>query len=123
MHDNGKSGIQGTDQWYYRDTANRSSSWAGVNQLYEFLTRSNPGDSNIGPYATEKEVTYANAFTGDIVQKHNGTTWRHSMIVTKFSGGQVYVTGRTSPNSNNDDVLVSEIIGELRLLHLEGNYK
>ena len=67
MHDDGLSGIQGTDQWYYRSTSNRSSSWAGVNELYAFLIRSNPSDSNLGPYAVEREVTYANAYIGDIV--------------------------------------------------------
>lgn len=122
LHDNGSSGITGTDQWYYRSTSNRSSSWAGVNQLYSFLTRSNPSDSNIGPYATEKTLTYANAYTGDIVQGHNGTTWRHSTIVTKFENSQVYVTGRTSPGVYNDNQLATTIYGTQRLLHLEGNY-
>lgn len=122
MHDDGKSGIQGTDQWYYRSTANRSSSWAGVNQLYTFLTRSNPSNSNKGPYATEKELTYANAFTGDIVQGHNGTIWRHSTVVTKFADSKVYVTGRTMPGAYNDNVLATSIYGEQRLLHIEGNY-
>ncbi len=122
MHDNGKSGIQGTDQWYYRSTANRSSSWAGVKELYTFLTRSNPSDSNIGPYATEKTLTYANAYTGDIVQGHNGNTWRHSTVVTKFENNQVYVTGRTSPGQYNDNALATSIYGTQRLLHLEGNY-
>lgn len=122
MHDDGLSGIQGTDQWYYRSTANRSSSWAGVNQLYTFLTRSNPSDTNKGPYATEKDLTYANAFLGDVVQGHNGSTWRHSTVVTKFANSQVYVTGRTAPGSYNDNQLATTIYGTQRLLHLDGNF-
>lgn len=122
MHDNGKSGITGTDQWYYRSTSNRSSSWSGVNELYSFLTRKNPSDTNKGPYATEKALTYDNAYLGDIVQGHNGKTWRHSTVVTKFTDKKVYVTGRTSPGTYNDNVLATTIYGKQRLLHLEGTY-
>ena len=122
LHDDGGSGIVGTDQWYYRSLANRSSSWAGVNQLYQFLTRSNPGSSNKGPYGTLLDLTYANAYTGDIVQGHNGTTWRHSTVVTKFENSKVYVTGRTGDGSYNDNQLATTIYGTQRLIHLEGNY-
>lgn len=122
MHDNGQNGITGTDQWYFRNTSNRSSSWAGVNQLYEFLTRSNPGNSNIGPYATKKSLTYNNASIGDVVQGHNGTVWRHSTVVTRKANNIVYVTGRTSPGIYNDNVPATTIYGEQRLLHLDGNY-
>lgn len=122
MHDDGDSGITGTDQWYFRSTSNRSSSWAGVNQLYAFLVRSNPSDTNIGPYAEERELVYTNVYEGDIVQGHNGTTWRHSTIVTKVENQQVYVTGRTSPEAYNDNQLATTIYGTQRVLHIMGNY-
>lgn len=122
LHDDGGSGITGTDQWYYRSSANRSSSWAGVNQLYQFLTRSNPGNSNKGPYGTLKTLSYANAFLGDIVQGHNGTIWRHSTVVTKFENSKVYVTGRTGDGAYNDNQLATTIYGTQRLIYLEGNY-
>lgn len=122
LHDKGQSGITGSDQWYYRDLSNRSSSWSGVNELYQFLTRSNPGNSNKGPYGTEKALTYANAYTGDIVQGHNGTRWRHSTVVTKFENGKVYVTGGTADGVYNDNQLATTIYGTQRLIHLEGNY-
>lgn len=123
LHDNGLNGIQGTNQWYYRSTANRSSSWTGVNQLKIFLTRNKPGKSNIGPYATVKDLTFMNANTGDIVQGYNGSVWRHSTVVTAFENGQVKVTGRTSPGVYNDNQPATTIYGTQRLLHLEGNYK
>ena len=37
MYDSGISGITGTTYWYFRSTANRSSPWAGVNELFSFL--------------------------------------------------------------------------------------
>ncbi len=84
MKKSGSSGIQGTDYWYYKDSGNRSSSWAGVNELYTFLTRSNPSSDNKGPYAKEKNLTYENAKIGDIVQGHNGSIWRHSANTPSF---------------------------------------
>lgn len=122
MNDKGKKGITGTDQWYFRSSANRSSSWAGVNQLYDFLTRKNPGNSNKGPYGTLKALTYANAYTGDIVQGHNGDIWRHTTVVTKFENSKVYVTGRTGDGVYNDNDLATSIYGKQRLIYLEGNY-
>lgn len=122
LHDKGRSGIVGTDQWYYRSLSNRSSSWAGVNELYDFLTRKNPGNNNIGPYGTKKALTYENAFLGDIVQGHNGKIWRHSTVVTKFENKKVYVTGRTAKDVYNDNQLATTIYGTQRLIYLEGNY-
>ena len=123
LHDDGESGIVGSDQWYYRNLSNRSSSWAGVNQLYQFLTRSNPGNNSIGPYGTEKDLTYANAFLGDIVQGHDGSTWKHSTVVTRFENSQVYVTGRTADGLYDNNELATTIYGTQRLIHLEGNYE
>ncbi|HHY26960.1 MAG TPA: hypothetical protein GX523_09515, partial [Desulfitobacterium dehalogenans] len=61
VYDTGGSGISSTG-WYYRDMNNRSSSWAGVNELYTFLTTnrtpntpsgiSNPYTNNIGYWST-----------------------------------------------------------------------
>lgn len=123
LHDDGGSGIVGTDQWYYRSLANRSSSWAGVNQLKLFLVRSNPSSSNIGPYAEEVTLNYANAFYGDVVQYHNGSIWRHSTVVTSYDGGVIHVTGRTSDGNYNDNVPATEMSGTARLLHISGIYE
>ncbi|MFJ3388647.1 amidase domain-containing protein [Lysinibacillus sp. NPDC086135] len=97
-------------------------SWAGVNELYSFLTRSNPGTSNIGPYVTEKALTWANGFRGDIVQAHNGSIWRHSTVITAYQYPDLLVTGRTNPNTNNNNVPATKIYNTQRLLHLEGTY-
>ncbi len=122
MHDDGGSGIVGTSQWYYRNLSNRSSSWSGVTQLGSFLLRSNPSSTNIGPYAELMEVSYANAYKGDVIQYEYGgdSTWDHSTIVTSYDGGVIHVTGRTGDNWFNDNVPVHEMGGTQRLLHIEG---
>ena len=121
-YDKGKNGIQGVDQWYFRNTANRSSSWSGVNELYSFLTRSNPSDTSKGPFAVTKELSYTNAYVGDIVQGYNGSIWRHSTVVTRNENQKVYVTGRTAPGVYNDNQLAITIYSKQRLLHISGNY-
>ena len=123
MHDDGASGITGTNQWYFRNINNRSSSWSGVDQLKQFLTRSNPGSNNVGPYAEVKELTYANAYYGDLVQFHNGTIWRHTTVVTSYTGGQIRVTGRTNDYIFDDNILPEERVAtEIRLVHLINNH-
>lgn len=124
MNDKGSSGIVGTNQWYYRSTANRSSSWAGVTQLGTFLLRTNPSSTNIGPYATLKVANYANAYKGDIIQyEYQGdSTWDHSTVVTSYEGGVIHVTGRTADDWYNDNVPLSEMGGNQRLLYIEGSY-
>lgn len=118
MNDKGYSGIQGTNQWYFRSIKNRSTSWSGVSQLYVFLTRK----SNLftGPSATEKKFSYNNSYLGDVIQVYyRGSGWGHSVIVTKFRNGIVLVTGRTAPNWYNNNIEARGMGSSQRLLHLE----
>ncbi|SFQ25397.1 Putative amidase domain-containing protein [Lachnospiraceae bacterium XBB1006] len=124
MNDKGRAGLQESDQWYFRSERNRSTSWSGVNQLYSFLTRSRPGNSNVGPYAEEIPCDYRNALYGDVVQFYNGSIWRHSTIVTSRGNNKIYVTGRTSPGVFNNNDEVRDFVGmtRYRLLHILGTY-
>lgn len=120
MNDKGESGVTGEDVWYFRGNGNRSSSWAGVNQLYGFLTRWNAGNNSVGPYAELKSLE--DAEIGDVVQFRYGDTWRHSGIITGVTGGITY-TGRTSPSARNDDAEVKKAYADgYRLIHLLGDY-
>jgi hypothetical protein len=105
VHDTGGSGISATG-WYYRNTANRSSSWSGVINLHTYLT-TNPG-TNAGMHGTGVSYSTSGGGSfgiGDIVQFHNGSVWRHSTVVSghSISGGVTHalVTGRTSPGVYN----------------------
>lgn len=123
MNDKGGYGIVGDDQWYFRDNANRSSSWAGVPYLYNFLTRSVTDDRNPGPFGEEKSNIYAEI--GDVLQFYNNRYggWRHSAIVTTVNGSDIYYSSRTSSNlaHNRKDAKLDAEKSITRLIHLEGN--
>lgn len=60
---------------------------------------------------------------------HNGSTWRHSVIVANFKGVSTtlfdaLVTGRTSSTSYNNNQNVYDIYPDKarRILKLTGNY-
>lgn len=138
MYNNSSAGIQGTSYWYYRSTANRSSSWAGVKELYSFLT----SNTTKGPYGTSKSDTGMMDLSqldvkyevGNILQIHNGTTWRHSTIITdnygilrqigysRFYQYVALVTGRTSPGVYNDNIRADTYTGDKRIITLKGYY-
>lgn len=62
--------------WYYLSTNNRTPSWTGVNQLYNFLI----GNKGAGPQG--EEVSIGEIMRGDIIQlSFDGTIFAHSPIV------------------------------------------
>lgn len=68
------------------------------------------------PYPTNSTPTFKK---GDVLQFHNGSTWRHSTIITKlytlsYNGRSSYgamVTGRTAPGVFNDNTKAPLIYG------------
>lgn len=76
--------------WYYVSANNRTASWTGVGQLYNFLI-SNKG---AGPYAAiiKKEVLQI----GDLVQLGDGSgRFYHTPVVVGNYGGEIYVAAHT----------------------------
>ncbi len=117
--------------WYYVNLSNRSYSWSGVPNLYDFLiNNSTKGPSGAHQnYFTFHEASAYPFVDGDILQFHNGTVWRHSTIITGFYQASTnylgaLVTGRTSPTSNNDNQKAADIyIGNSkRVIKLGLNY-
>ena len=69
--------------WYYINGNNKSSSWTGVEFLYNFLIK----NKGIGPKGKERKID--NLEIGDIVQlSFNGHIFSHSLIVVK-SGNNI----------------------------------
>lgn len=110
IYDTGSSGIT-SQGWYYRNNNNRSESWTLVNKLYNFLTTNTtkgPSGSYCG-YTNIYAPSGNNPYKyGDILQFHNGSTWRHSTLITGYTyieGStttlEAIVTGRTSPGVYN----------------------
>lgn len=133
VYDTGNTGISSTG-WYFRNISNRSSSWSGVANLYNFLT-TNTTKGPTGSYLAYSSI-YAPSGNfpyqaGDILQFHNGSIWRHSTLITGYtniSGSsttlEAIVTGRSSDGSYNKNQKQSTIYTgyDRRVIKMAGYY-
>lgn len=97
--------------WWFTSTSNRSYSWSGVNEFYNFTM--NNTTRGPGGHSMTWTQNYDAWSLGDIFQFNNGSIWRHSTVITGFvmeSNGLTIpcVTGRTSATSNNNNIDVRE---------------
>ena len=83
--------------WYYVNAADRSPSWTGVRELYDFLTGS--GDfpakaERVGPLGTQ--IGREMAEIGDIIQLANSSgTFYHTLFISGFSDGDILVCAQS----------------------------
>lgn len=123
----------GDSGWFYSSLSNRSTSWSGVPNLYNFLTRS---AASIGPkgsgmsYMQFPSSTASRPYeAGDVIQFHNGERWRHSGIITGYHSPDGYnlgaiVTWRSGSNGWGDSNQKAEEMpyGSKRVVRLYANY-
>ena len=124
--------------WYYTSLSNRSSSWSGVTNLYNFITaNTTKGPTGVGiSYTTHiapggsSPVASAPYDLGDILQFHNGSIWRHSTIITSIyqintTTYGALVTGRSGNGSYNNNATAESIYAgnSKRVIRLYGYYK
>ncbi len=132
MLDTGVGGISSRG-WYFRDSLNRSSSWSGVGELYNFII-SNAYRGPAGDAVSYRDLSLDdNLFEeGDIMQFSNGSVWRHTGIITGFAPTldgsdkrEALITGRTANGQYNDNQRQSTIYSGLprRVIRLSGFYK
>ena len=81
--------------WYYRNLNNRSFSWTGVNEFFNFLINNKNELYPIG-----RVVDISQVETGDIVQLVlYGKVYHHTMLITKILGektlSNIYITCHT----------------------------
>lgn len=115
VHDTGGSGISSTG-WYYRSGSNRSSSWSGVPQLYDYLVNNTVSNYPHGVGSIYSHNTGAWS-TGNILQlRSSGSSiYGHSTIITQKTysrdGARAYalVTGRTSSTQYNDNYAADDM--------------
>jgi hypothetical protein len=106
--------------WYYENLDNRSPSWTGVREFYEFMC--GLGDfpstnSRIGPFCTE--VTKENIEIGDVVQLANSRgNFYHSLIISNISNGEIFICAQS--NDALDRPLSTYRYSVVRFLHVEG---
>lgn len=109
IYDTGGTGISSSG-WYFRSINNRSSSWSGVTNLYNFLT-TNKKANTVAGIGKSYELSGAYWGTGDILQLKNSgaSNYGHSTIITvkkRSTDGKrcyAYVTGRTSKTQYNNN--------------------
>lgn len=104
--------------WYYVNVNDRSPSWAGVVQLYDFLVH----NQGVGPYA--EEVSLEQAQPGDLVQLRytQGDRYRHTPVIVSVGepgDTNAILVAAHSLNADNRP-LSSYVYLESRLLHICG---
>ena len=67
--------------WYYYSSSNRSPSWTGVNEFYNFLVN----NKSSGPFG--KNSSLFEVEEGDFVQLGNLDRFYHTLIITDFVNG------------------------------------
>ena len=83
--------------WYYVSASDRSPSWTGVRELYDFLTGS--GDfpaamERIGPIGMQ--IGRERAQIGDIIQLANESgAFYHTLFISGFSDGDILVCAQS----------------------------
>ncbi|MBQ2985503.1 MAG: amidase domain-containing protein [Clostridia bacterium] len=106
------SGIMNYPNWYYRNSYDRSPSWAGVDELYALLVN----NQEVGPFATESAPERMEP--GDVIQlgRQDGT-WYHTLLVVEREP-VIYVAAHT--NDAFMRPLYSYDFYAARYLHIEG---
>ena len=86
--------------WFYNNANSRSPAWTGVEFLYNFLTANFNGVGNkFGPFG--KLVNKSDIEIGDIIQlSFNGTTFNHSLIVSKIINNEIYICAHSTDSLN-----------------------
>ena len=107
--------------WYYSSVEDRSPSWTGVREFYEFMV--GIGDfsgknERIGPFCTE--VARENIELGDVVQLANSRgQFYHSLLVTGFGrNGEILISAQS--NDALDRPLSTYNYAGARFLHVDG---
>ena len=102
--------------WYYSNINNRSPSWTGVEQFFEYATSNN---SVVGIKA--KIVSISEIEPGDVVQLcQHGNNFHHSLFITKIDQQKkldnIYITCHT--NDAKDKKLSDYHYNKIRFLKI-----
>lgn len=100
--------------WYYRNGNNKSTSWSGVEFLYNFLIK----NKSVGPFGNEKEQE--NLEVGDIIQlSFDGKQYGHTLVVVEndITKGEIYVASHTADSFHRK--LSTYSYNKVRFLHIE----
>jgi hypothetical protein len=106
--------------WYYTSVDDRSPSWTGVREFYEFVCGLGDFPTKIdrrGPFCDEVEREKAEI--GDIIQLGNAQgEFYHSLIISGFSDGDILICAQS--NDALDRPLSTYNYSAARFLHVVG---
>jgi hypothetical protein len=104
--------------WYYNSSYDRTSSWTGVNFLYDFLT------TNLGPGPFAEQVVLKDAEPGDIAQLSfvGGSHFNHSPVIIETGSPKTYDNVLVAAHTDDQDYypLSSYSWVDLRFIHIKG---
>lgn len=102
--------------WYYISLNNRSPSWTGVNELFDFLTK----NTSVGP--SGRVVPLSDIQNGDIIQLNFGTSpgFDHSpVVVDRGSGTPDTILVAAHSRDSDYRPLSTYSYAEIRPIHIE----
>ena len=106
--------------WYYASLDERSPSWTGVREFYEFmcgLGDFQPKQERIGPFCNE--VMREMVQIGDVIQLGNARgEFYHSLLISGFEDGDILICAQS--NDALDRPLSSYRYATARFLHVVG---
>ncbi len=106
--------------WYYRSVDERAPAWSGVEQLYDFITRSADfADMPLeGPFAV-LATDARQVEVGDIIQLADASgDFYHTLIISDISSNEIFVCSHS--DNALDRPLSSYNYASLRVLHIMG---
>ena len=106
--------------WYYTNLNDRSPSWTGVREFYEFMCGIGdfaPVSDRVGPFC--EEVAREKIEIGDVVQLANSRgQFYHSLLVTGFGDGDILISAQSNDALNRP--LSTYNYTTARFLHVVG---
>lgn len=103
--------------WYYFTSQNRSYSWAGVQEFFNFCTKNT---TDFGPRA--KVVLVSMVEVGDIIQlqQFGRDRFHHNLIITKIDGAPNFDTIKVTCHTNDalDKPLKDYYYNKIRFLKI-----
>ena len=106
--------------WYYASLDDRSPSWTGVREFYEFMCGLGdfpPKQERIGPFCNE--VMREMVQIGDVIQLGNARgEFYHSLLISGFEDGDILICAQS--NDALDRPLSSYRYATARFLHVVG---
>ena len=106
--------------WYYTNLNDRSPSWTGVREFYEFMCGIGdfaPIRNRVGPFC--EEVSREKMEIGDVVQLANSRgQFYHSLLVTGFRDGDILISAQSNDALNRP--LSTYNYTTARFLHVVG---